>query len=87
MELRFQLLRFFRRFGKLVSAEELAVDSRLLAWAFHSECQETLFGSILPNEPTWPEMRALGVGFWYTDVTQLRTRVTYGAVTIFMNCI
>lgn len=81
MELRFQQLCSFRRFGKLASVEELVVDSRLIGWAFHSDCQETLLGSVLPNEPSWPEMRALGVGFWFTNVTQLRTRVIFGTVT------
>ncbi|KAJ4728093.1 Transducin family protein/WD-40 repeat protein [Melia azedarach] len=75
VELRFQQLCSFRRFGKLASVEELVVDSRLIGWAFHSDCQETLLGSVLPNEPSWPEMRALGVGFWFTNVTQLRTRM------------
>ncbi|XP_021635931.2 uncharacterized protein LOC110632123 isoform X2 [Hevea brasiliensis] len=73
--LRFQQLQFCRGFGRSSSVEELVVDTRLMSWAFHSECQETLISSFLPNEPTWKEMQTLGVGFWFTNVAQLRTRV------------
>ncbi|KAL5859510.1 hypothetical protein ACOSQ4_000806 [Xanthoceras sorbifolium] len=73
--LRFQQLHSFRKSGRLASVEELVVDSRLIGWAFHSDCQETLFGSFLSSEPSWPEMRALGVGFWFTNETQLRIRM------------
>lgn len=54
---------------------ELVVPSELIGWAFHSECQENLFNSLLPNEATWEEMRDMGVGFWYTNTTLLRTKV------------
>ncbi|KAK9035763.1 hypothetical protein V6N11_077793 [Hibiscus sabdariffa] len=73
--LRFQQLLFSQRFGRSASSEELVVDSGLIAWAFHSDCQETLFSSFLSNDPSWPEMRTLGVGFWFTNATQLRTRM------------
>ncbi|KAB2056480.1 hypothetical protein ES319_A11G105200v1 [Gossypium barbadense] len=73
--LRFQQLLFLQRFGRSASLEDLVVDSGLIAWAFHSDCQETLFGSFLPNEPSWPAMQTLGIGFWFTNATQLRTRV------------
>ncbi|XP_034708565.1 uncharacterized protein LOC117931671 isoform X3 [Vitis riparia] len=72
---RFQQLCFARRFGRLASTDELVVDSGLIAWAFHSDCQENLFGSILPNDPSWQEMRTLGVGFWFTNAQSLRTRM------------
>ncbi|KAK9279962.1 hypothetical protein L1049_013646 [Liquidambar formosana] len=72
---RFQQLYFHRRFGRLASMEELVTDSGLIGWAFHSDCQENLFGSVLPNEPSWQEMRSMGVGFWFTNTTQLRTRM------------
>ncbi|XP_022770599.1 uncharacterized protein LOC111313959 isoform X2 [Durio zibethinus] len=73
--LRFQQLYFSQRYGRSPSLEELVIDSELIVWAFHSDCQETLFGSVLPNEPSWEEMRNLGVGFWFTNATQLRTRM------------
>lgn len=57
------------------SVGELVVDSGLIGWAFHSDCQENLFNSLLPNEPSWHEMRNIGVGFWYTNATQLRLKV------------
>lgn len=75
VELRFQQLHFFRRFGRSPSINELVVDSRMIVWAYHSGCQENLFGAFLPNEPSWQEMRAVGVGFWFTNTTQLRTRM------------
>ncbi|GLU00836.1 hypothetical protein SLE2022_181750 [Rubroshorea leprosula] len=73
--IRFQQLHFSRRFGRSASLEELVIDSGLIAWASHSDCQESLFASILPNEPTWQEMRTLGVGFWFSNAIQLRTRM------------
>lgn len=73
--LRFQQLHSFRKFGRSVSVEELVVDSKLIGWAYHSDCQENLFGSFLPNESSWQEMRNLGVGFWFTNTAQLRSRV------------
>ncbi|KAJ6710304.1 RABCONNECTIN-RELATED [Salix koriyanagi] len=75
VSLRFQQLHFFRRFGRSPSVEELVGDSRLMSWALHSDCQENLFCYFLPNEPSWKEMQTLGVGFWFTNVAQLRTRM------------
>ncbi|KAK2971720.1 hypothetical protein RJ640_004014 [Escallonia rubra] len=72
---RFQKLYFVRRFGRLPSVEDLVIDSELTAWAFHSDCQENLFNSLLSNEPSWQEMRNIGVGFWYTNATQLRLKM------------
>lgn len=81
---RFQQLYCHRRFGSLESMEELHIDSSLFAWAFHSDCQDNLFSSVLPNEPSWQEMRNMGVGFWFTDATQLRTKVIVGAQFSFL---
>jgi len=75
VSLKFQQLHFFRSFGRSPSVEELVGDSRLMSWAFHSDCQENLLSSFLPNEPSWKEMQTLGVGFWFTNVAQLRARV------------
>nr|DAD17949.1 TPA_asm: hypothetical protein HUJ06_019412 [Nelumbo nucifera] len=72
---RFQKLYLLRRFGRMEAKEELPVESRFIGWAFHSDCQETLFNSILPNEPSWPEMRSLGVGFWFSNAAELRIKM------------
>ncbi|KAK3036066.1 hypothetical protein RJ639_029819 [Escallonia herrerae] len=72
---RFQKLYFVRRFGRLPSVEDLVIDSELTAWAFHSDSQENLFNSLLSSEPSWQEMRNIGVGFWYTNATQLRLKM------------
>ena len=72
---RFQRLYFAQRFGRLASTDDLLLDSGLIAWAFHSDCQENLFDSILANDPSWQDMRSLGVGFWFTNAQSLRTRV------------
>lgn len=66
---------FAFRFGTLPLVGELVVPSGLIGWAFHSDCQENLFNSLLPNEATWEEMRDVGVGFWYTNTTQLRMKM------------
>ncbi|KAF6136184.1 hypothetical protein GIB67_001593 [Kingdonia uniflora] len=72
---RFQQLYFLRRFGSLASMNEWVVDSGMIAWALQSDCQENLFSSVLSNEPSWEEMRKFGVGFWFTNVAQLRTKM------------
>ncbi|WOK91366.1 hypothetical protein Cni_G00057 [Canna indica] len=71
---RFQYLYSIRKFGRSV-AENLVVDSRLAAWAFQSDCQDDLLSSVLSAEPSWIEMRNLGVGLWYMNTSQLRTRM------------
>ncbi|KAK7349415.1 hypothetical protein VNO77_06766 [Canavalia gladiata] len=73
--LRFQQLLFLRKFARAASFEDLLVNARLFVWAYHSDCVENLFGSVIPNEPSWQEMRALGMGFWYVDIPQLRARM------------
>ncbi|XP_054779519.1 uncharacterized protein LOC129287401 isoform X2 [Prosopis cineraria] len=73
--LRFRQLLFVRTFGRVATTEELIVNSRLFVWAYHSDCQESLFGSVIPSEPSWKEMQALGIGFWFANVPQLRARM------------
>ncbi|KAK1257002.1 hypothetical protein QJS04_geneDACA024763 [Acorus gramineus] len=72
---RFQHLQFIREFGRVASVKELVVDSKAVAWAFQSDCQDNLFASVLPNDPSWVEMRNMGVGFWFTNITLLRARM------------
>ncbi|KAK9074295.1 hypothetical protein SSX86_006892 [Deinandra increscens subsp. villosa] len=72
---RFQQLYCARRVGKLPSVGELTIDSSLIAWAFHSDCQESLFESFFSNESSWHEMRNMGIGFWYTNKSQLRLKM------------
>lgn len=71
----FQQLHALRRSGYSSSTEGCHVDSASIAWAFQSDCHDDLLNSVLPVEPTWPEMRKLGVGLWYTNVSQLRTKM------------
>lgn len=75
--LRFKQLYLARSSGKTASMEELDIDSSMIGWAFHSESQENLSGSLLPNESSWQRMRSLGFGFWYSNVAQLRSRVSF----------
>ena len=66
-----------RRFGKPATMDQLNIDSSLIVWAYHSDCEENLIGSVLSNEPSWPEMRNVGVGFWLTNAAQLRAKVNF----------
>lgn len=75
VSIRFQCLLFHRKFGKQAAAEEFIIDSRLVAWAFQSDCQDNLLSSILSAEPSWLEMRNLGAGYWFSSASQLRTRM------------
>jgi len=70
----FRQLHALRRSGYSSSSEGF-LDSSSIAWAFQSDCQDDLLNSVLPLEPTWSEMQKLGIGLWYTNVSQLRTRV------------
>ncbi|KAL3700862.1 hypothetical protein R1sor_018884 [Riccia sorocarpa] len=64
---------------------EVSVDSKAIAWAFHSEAKQTLVDLCLPTQgSTWPFMRALGMGFWFTDITQLRTTMEKVARTHYL---
>ncbi|CAA7044358.1 unnamed protein product [Microthlaspi erraticum] len=73
--LRFKQLYLARSSGETASMEELDIDSSMIGWAFHSESQENLSTSLLPNESSWQQMRSLGFGFWYSNVAQLRSRM------------
>ncbi|CAN8284476.1 unnamed protein product [Cochlearia groenlandica] len=73
--LRFKQLYLARSSGKTASLEELDIDSSMIGWVFHSESQENLAASLLPNESSWQQMRSLGFGYWYSDATQLRSRM------------
>ncbi|WCJ22439.1 transducin family protein / WD-40 repeat family protein [Euphorbia peplus] len=82
--IRFQQLHIRRNSGKSISTGQMVVETSLMSWAFHSDCQEALLSSFLPNEPSWKEMQILGVGFWFTNVAQLRTRVEKLARTQYL---
>lgn len=75
VSVRLQQLYFVQRFGRLPSEGELVVNSGLIGWAFHSDCQENLFDSLLSKQPSWQEMRDMGVGLWYTSAAQLRLKM------------
>ncbi|KAJ0637553.1 putative transcription factor WD40-like family [Helianthus annuus] len=72
---RFQQLYCARRVGKLPLVGELTIDSALIAWAFHSDCLDSLFDSFLNNDSSWQEMRNMGIGYWYTNKSQLRVKM------------
>ncbi|KAH9303042.1 hypothetical protein KI387_014625, partial [Taxus chinensis] len=78
---RFWMLVHFRRnslmrkMGRITAVEELTVESRALVWACQSDCQDVLLDLCLVDEPSWPVMRSLGVGFWFTNVISLRSRM------------
>ncbi|CAA0816638.1 transducin family protein / WD-40 repeat family protein, partial [Striga hermonthica] len=73
--IRFQQLHFAKRFSRLPQVEELVASSGLIGWAYHSDCHDNLFNSLLSVEPSWEEMRSMGVGFWYTNVVQIRVKM------------
>ncbi|CAA6665762.1 unnamed protein product [Spirodela intermedia] len=75
VSVRFQRLHFLRKVGRSATAEEMMVDSSVLAWAFQSDCQDSLISSLLSAESSWMEMQSIGVGFWFTNAAQLRSRM------------
>ncbi|KAM5192027.1 dmX-like protein 1 [Mantella aurantiaca] len=45
------------------------------AWAFHSVAEEELLATLPPmqkGDPTWAELRAMGVGWWVRNMNNLR---------------
>ncbi|XP_064151285.1 dmX-like protein 2 isoform X10 [Loxodonta africana] len=45
------------------------------AWAFHSEAEEELINmipAIQRGDPQWPELRAMGIGWWVRNINTLR---------------
>ncbi|XP_050306486.1 dmX-like protein 2 isoform X3 [Anthonomus grandis grandis] len=55
--------------------QKQGVGNNNLAWAFHSESQEELLNlipSYAKGEPTWTQLRELGVGWWVRNLNLLR---------------
>ncbi|XP_057841085.2 uncharacterized protein LOC131050818 isoform X2 [Cryptomeria japonica] len=75
MLVHFRRLYFMRKMGRPATVEELTVESRTQAWACQSDCQDVLLDLCLSDELSWPALRSLGVGFWFTNVTSLRSRM------------
>lgn len=53
----------------------LGLSTSHFAWAFHSVAEEELL-SMLPamqkGDPTWSELRAMGIGWWVRNIHSLR---------------
>lgn len=60
------------------------MESRVLAWAYHSDCQDILLDLCLSDGSSWPEMQTLGVGFWFTNIVSLRSRMEKLARTQYL---
>jgi hypothetical protein len=83
MLVRFWQLHFRRTMGRVAAIGELMMESRTLAWAYHSDCQDMLLDLCLSDGSSWPEMRTLGVGFWFTNIVSLRSRVSIFIIYCF----
>ncbi|XP_057663826.1 dmX-like protein 1 isoform X3 [Diorhabda carinulata] len=58
--------------------QKQGVGNNNLAWAYHSESQEELLNlipSYAKGEPTWPQLRELGVGWWIRNLNLLKVSV------------
>ncbi|KAJ4797154.1 transducin family protein / WD-40 repeat family protein [Rhynchospora pubera] len=75
VSVQFQRRYLAQKFNRSVNEQDWHVGSALIAWAFQSACKDDLLSSTLSSEPTWSEMKALGIGFWYNDVAQLRAKM------------
>lgn len=53
----------------------IGLSTSHFAWAFHSVAEEELL-SMLPavqkGDPTWSELRAMGIGWWVRNIHSLR---------------
>ncbi|KAG0631662.1 hypothetical protein M758_1G270500 [Ceratodon purpureus] len=70
--------------GKKGGVQGIQVDSEALAWALQSDTKETLLDVCTSEQSLWPELRALGVGFWFTDAVPLRKKMEKVARLQFM---
>ncbi|CAG9327571.1 unnamed protein product [Blepharisma stoltei] len=46
-----------------------------IAWALHSDQQDTLFQTLFTQELTWPQMRMFGMGIWLKSIWKLKAMV------------
>ncbi|XP_058851124.1 dmX-like protein 2 isoform X3 [Acipenser ruthenus] len=56
------------------------------AWAFHSEAEDEMLNMIPAmqrGDPQWPELRAMGVGWWVRNINTLRRTIEKVAKTAF----
>lgn len=53
-----------------------------MAWALQSDAKETLLDVCASQQSMWPEIRGLGVGFWFTDAVPLRKKVRVSLILI-----
>ena len=63
--------------------EKTGLSTMEVAWAIHSEQQDTLFQVCFPGDLTWPEMRLYGMGIWVQSLSRLKTMVENIARTTF----
>ncbi|NXY76882.1 DMXL1 protein, partial [Glareola pratincola] len=65
----------FSFFFFFLMAYYVGLSSSHFAWAFHSVAEEELL-SMLPamqkGDPTWSELRAMGIGWWVRNIHSLR---------------
>ncbi len=69
-----------------VQLQKQGMSSSHLIWAFHSESEEELLAmipSVSKGNPTWAELRELGVGWWLRSNTTLRRVMEKVAKTAF----
>uniref|UniRef100_A0A3P9AEL0 RAVE complex protein Rav1 C-terminal domain-containing protein n=1 Tax=Esox lucius TaxID=8010 RepID=A0A3P9AEL0_ESOLU len=70
-----QLLHQGRKHNKESLWGHFRLSTGHYVWAFHSEAEEELL-NMLPamqkGDPTWPELRAMGVGWWLRSTNKLR---------------
>ena len=64
------------------------LDSRDIAWAFHSESQDALIdfsNNTYGNRLLWPEAKTLGMGYWIRNVETLRRQMEIVSRNQFMH--
>lgn len=63
--------------------EKKGLSTMEVAWALHSEQQDTLFQLCFPGDLTWSEMRVYGMGLWVQSLSRLKTMVENVARSTF----
>lgn len=67
-----------------MASPNIKMESKAMAWALQSDAKETLLDVCASQQSMWPEIRALGVGFWFTDAVPLRKKVRGAPILILI---
>lgn len=70
-----RLFRFYIEARIPISLRPTCLSTMEIAWALHSDQQDTFFQTLFTSDMEWSEMRQYGMGLWVTSTTRLRNMI------------